>query len=204
VAESSQHTTPSPNPPAGSATALFLDRDGVLIEEVEYLARPEQVRLISGAAAAVRRANDAGLKVVVVSNQSGVARGRFPEAVLPEVHRVISAKLLEEAGAVIDAFYYCPHHPTEGLGSFRIDCECRKPKPGMLLAAANELIIDLSKSWMVGDRLTDLRAGAAAGCRTILVQTGYGRATGITGSDASLNLEAVVPSIAEAVARIGV
>jgi len=181
-----------------------LDRDGVLIEEVEYLARPEQVRLISGAAAAVRRANDAGLKVVVVSNQSGVARGRFPEAVLPEVHRVISAKLLEEAGAVIDAFYYCPHHPTEGLGSFRIDCECRKPKPGMLLAAANELIIDLSKSWMVGDRLTDLRAGAAAGCRTILVQTGYGRATGITGSDASLNLEAVVPSIAEAVARIGV
>lgn len=204
MAESSQHTTPSPNPPAGSATALFLDRDGVLIEEVEYLARPEQVRLISGAAAAVRRANDAGLKVVVVSNQSGVARGRFPEAVLPEVHRVISAKLLEEAGAVIDAFYYCPHHPTEGLGSFRIDCECRKPKPGMLLAAANELIIDLSKSWMVGDRLTDLRAGAAAGCRTILVQTGYGRATGITGSDASLNLEAVVPSIAEAVARIGV
>ena len=204
MAESSQHTTPSPNPPAGSATALFLDRDGVLIEEVEYLARPEQVRLISGAAAAVRRANDAGLKVVVVSNQSGVARGRFPETVLPEVHRVISAKLLEEAGAVIDAFYYCPHHPTEGLGSFRIDCECRKPKPGMLLAAANELIIDLSKSWMVGDRLTDLRAGAAAGCRTILVQTGYGRATGITGSDASLNLEAVVPSIAEAVARIGV
>jgi len=204
VAESSQHTTPSPNPPAGSATALFLDRDGVLIEEVEYLARPEQVRLISGAAMAVRRANDAGLKVVVVSNQSGVARGRFPETVLPEVHRVISAKLLEEAGAVIDAFYYCPHHPTEGLGSFRIDCECRKPKPGMLLAAANELIIDLSKSWMVGDRLTDLRAGAAAGCRTILVQTGYGRATGITGSDASLNLEAVVPSIAEAVARIGV
>jgi len=204
VAESSQHTTPSPNPPAGSATALFLDRDGVLIEEVEYLARPEQVRLISGAAMAVRRANDAGWKVVVVSNQSGVARGRFPEAVLPEVHRVISAKLLEEAGAVIDAFYYCPHHPTEGLGSFRIDCECRKPKPGMLLAAANELIIDLSKSWMVGDRLTDLRAGAAAGCRTILVQTGYGRATGITGSDASLNLEAVVPSIAEAVARIGV
>lgn len=204
MAESSQHTTPSPNPPAGSATALFLDRDGVLIEEVEYLARPEQVRLISGAAAAVRRANDAGLKVVVVSNQSGVARGRFPEAVLPEVHRVISAKLLEEAGAVIDAFYYCPHHPTEGLGSFRIDCECRKPKPGMLLAAANELIIDLSKSWMVGDRLTDLRAGAAAGCRTILVQTGYGRATGITGSDASLNLEAVVPSIAEAVAWIGV
>lgn len=204
MAESSQHTTPSPNPPAGSATALFLDRDGVLIEEVEYLARPEQVRLISGAAMAVRRANDAGWKVVVVSNQSGVARGRFPEAVLPEVHRVISAKLLEEAGAVIDAFYYCPHHPTEGLGSFRIDCECRKPKPGMLLAAANELIIDLSKSWMVGDRLTDLRAGAAAGCRTILVQTGYGRATGITGSDASLNLEAVVPSIAEAVARIGV
>ena len=192
-------TEPSPNPTAGSATALFLDRDGVLIEEVDYLARPEQVRLIPGSAAAVRRVNDAGWKVVVVSNQSGVARGLFPESALSEIHRAISAQLLAEAGAMIDAFYYCPHHPTEGIGAYRIDCDCRKPKPGMLLRAAAELGIDTSKSWMVGDRLTDLRAGASAGCRTILVRTGYGAGTGIAGPDAELNLAAVVPSIVEAI-----
>lgn len=199
MVETSTRTEPSPNPTAGSATALFLDRDGVLIEEVEYLARPRQVRLIPGAAAAVRLAHDAGWKVVVVSNQSGVARGLFPESALSEIHRVIASELLAEAGAVIDAFYYCPHHPTEGIGPYRIECDCRKPKPGMLLRAAAELGIDPSKSWMVGDRLTDLQAGAATGCRTILVRTGYGSGTGIAGPDADLNLVAVVPSIVEAV-----
>ena len=155
--------------------------------------------MISGAAAAVRRANDAGWKVVVVSNQSGVARGLFPESVLPEIHREISATLLAEAGAVIDAFYYCPHHPTEGVGAYRVECDCRKPWPGMLLKASIELGIDPSKSWMVGDRVTDLQAGAAAGCRTILVCTGYGAGTGIAGPDANLKLVAVVPSVVEAV-----
>jgi len=199
VVEAPTRTEPSPNPTAGSATALFLDRDGVLIEEVEYLARPERVRLISGGAAAVRRANDAGWKVVVVSNQSGVARGLFPESVLPEIHSVISEKLLAEAGAVIDGFYYCPHHPTEGVGAYRIGCDCRKPKPGMLLKASIELGIDPSKSWMIGDRLTDLQAGAVAGCRTILVQTGYGSGTRIFSPDADLSLVAVLPSVVEAV-----
>ena len=199
MVEAPIRTEPSPNPTAGSATALFLDRDGVLIEEVEYLSRPGQVRMIPGAAAVVRRANDIGWKVVVVSNQSGVARGLFPESALPEIHRVIAAKLLAEAGAVIDGFYYCPHHPTEGVGVYRIECACRKPKPGMLLRAAAELGIDPSKSWMVGDRLTDLQAGAAAGCRTILVRTGYGSGTGIAGPDAKLNLVAVLPSVVEAV-----
>ena len=178
---------------------MFLDRDGVLIEEVEYLARPEQIRLIPGAAAAVRRANRAGWRVVVVSNQSGVARGLFPESVLSDIHRTISARLFEEAGAVIDGFYYCPHHPTEGQGGYRMECECRKPKPGMLLRAAGELGIDLAESWMIGDRLTDLQAGAAAGCRTILVRTGYGLSTGLNAPDPILNLVAVVPSIVEAV-----
>ena len=180
------------------APALFLDRDGVLIEEVEYLARLELVKLIPGAAAVVRRANGAGCRVVVVSNQSGVARGLFPESFLADVHREIARQLLDEAGATIDGFNYCPHHPTAGQGSYRIDCDCRKPKPGMLLRAASELGIDLAQSWMIGDRRTDLEAGAAAGCRTILVQTGYGATTGITGPDDQLNLRAVVPSIVEA------
>ena len=184
--------------------ALFLDRDGVLIEEVEYLAKLELVRLIPGAAAVVRRANDAGWRVVVVSNQSGVARGLLPESFLAEVHREIARHLLEEAGAKLDRFYYCPHHPTEGQGVYRIACECRKPKPGMLLQAARELGIDLARSWMIGDRRTDLEAGAAAGCRTILVRTGYGSTTGIIGPDDVLKLGAVVPSIAEAAEFIGV
>ncbi len=178
--------------------ALFLDRDGVLIEEVEYLAELGLVKLIPGAAAAVRRANDAGWRVVVVSNQSGVARGLILESFLADVHREIARQLLDEAGAVIDGFYYCPHHPTEGQGIYRIDCDCRKPKSGMLLRAARELGIDLAQSWMIGDRRTDLEAGAAAGCRTILVRTGYGAATGITDADPELNLQAVVPSIVEA------
>ncbi len=193
------NTEPTPNPHAESGPALFLDRDGVLIEEVEYLARPEQVRLSAGAAAAIRKVNDAGWRVVVVSNQSGVARGLFPESVLPEVHRVIADGLLVEAGASVDRFYYCPHHPTEGQGRYRVECDCRKPKPGMLRKAAAELGIDLARSWMVGDRLTDLQAGAAAGCRTILVRTGYGHSTGIAVPDPRLKLAAVVPSIVEAI-----
>ena len=184
--------------------ALFLDRDGVLIEEVEYLAKLELVKLIPGAAAVVRRANDAGWRVVIVSNQSGVARGLFPESFLAEVHREIARQLLEKTGATVDASYYCPHHPSEGQGVYRIACDCRKPKPGMLLRAAQELGIDLAESWMIGDRRTDLEAGAAAGCRTILVRTGYGEATGITGTDEVIKLKAVVPSIAEAAEFIGI
>ena len=154
--------------------AVFLDRDGTIIEEVNYLASPEQVRLIPGAADAVRAFNEAGVLVVVVTNQAGVARGYFPESRVAEVHEHLSA-LLAEHGAHIDAYYHCPHHPTEGVGEYRVACDCRKPKPGLLLTAARELDIDLSRSWMIGDKACDAEAGAAAGCRTLLVRTGHGR-----------------------------
>jgi len=186
--------------PDAMRPALFLDRDGVLIEEVEYLAHPKQVELIPGAAESVRTANLAGWRVVIVSNQSGVARGLFPETILADIHCRITQQLHEQADAVVDRFYYCPHHLTAGRGHYRIDCDCRKPKPGMLLLAAEELAIDLSRSWMIGDRHTDLQAGRAAGCRTILVRTGYGASAGIVAADQRLNLVAVVPSIVEAVA----
>lgn len=156
-----------------SREAVFLDRDGTLIEEVNYLSAPEQVRLISGAAEAVRQLNAAGVLVVVVTNQAGVARGIFPESRISTVHAHLSS-LLAERGARIDAFYYCPHHPTAGAGAYRIACECRKPKPGLLLLAARELDIDLARSWMIGDKLCDADAGRAAGCRTMLVRTGHG------------------------------
>ncbi len=153
--------------------AVFLDRDGTLIEEVNYLSRVEQVRLLPGAAEAVRRVNEAGVRVVVVTNQAGVARGYFPEDRVAEVHAHLSA-VLGERGARIDTYYYCPHHAESGVGAYKVDCDCRKPKPGMLRTAARELGLDLSRSWMIGDKVCDLKAGAAAGCRTVLVKTGYG------------------------------
>lgn len=155
--------------------ALFLDRDGVVIDDTQYVGRVDQIRWIPGSAEAVRRANDAGFAVVVVSNQSGVARGLFGEAEVEIIHRHIRDHFLAEAGATFDRFYYCPHHETEGGERYRIDCDCRKPKPGMLLRAARELDLDLNRSWLVGDRLSDMQAGIAAGCRTILVRTGYGK-----------------------------
>ncbi|MCU0704236.1 MAG: HAD family hydrolase [Fimbriiglobus sp.] len=182
--------------------AVFLDRDGVLIVEAEYLADPAGVQLIPGAAAAVRRLNDAGRPVVVVTNQSGVARGYFPESRVVEIHHRISELLLAEAGARIDRFDYSPFHPTEGVGEYRRDSDCRKPKPGMLLRSAATLGLDLAASWMVGDRWSDLEAGATAGCQTILVRTGYGAACDVVAPDESLRLAAVVPSIAEAVGVI--
>ncbi len=154
--------------------AVFLDRDGTLIEEVNYLSAPEQVRLIPGAAEAVRRINELGVLVVIVTNQAGVARGYFPESRVAEVHAHLST-LLAEHGARIDAYFHCPHHPTEGIGAYRVACACRKPKPGLLLTAAREMSIDLPRSWMIGDKLCDAAAGKSAGCRTLLVRTGHGR-----------------------------
>lgn len=153
--------------------AVFLDRDGVLIEEIGYLSDPSQVRLIPGACAAVARLNRLGVPVVVVTNQAGVARGRFPEENVHAVHRHLD-ELLARDGARIDRWYYCPHHPTAGVGPYRVHCACRKPSPGMLLTAARELDLDRVASVLIGDKLSDLEAGAAAGCATILVRTGYG------------------------------
>jgi D-glycero-D-manno-heptose 1,7-bisphosphate phosphatase len=178
--------------------AVFLDRDGTLIEEVNYLSRAEQVQLIPGAADAVRRVNEAGARVVVVTNQAGVARGYFPEGRVAEVHAHLSA-MLSEHGAKVDAFYHCPHHATEGVGEFRVDCDCRKPKPGMLLAAARDLGLDLSRSWMIGDKVCDLRAGAAVGCRTVLVRTGYGAGVTEPLTAGELRLAGVVADLPAAI-----
>ncbi|MHC4944347.1 MAG: D-glycero-beta-D-manno-heptose 1,7-bisphosphate 7-phosphatase [Planctomycetota bacterium] len=153
--------------------AVFLDRDGVIIEEKDYLSEPSQVSLLSGAAKAIARVNSATIPVVVITNQSGVARGFFPESRIPEIHARLDA-LLAEQGARIDAYYYCPHHPTKGDLPYLKKCDCRKPEPGLLYMAAEELDLDLEQSFMIGDKPSDLQAGARAGCRSILVKTGYG------------------------------
>jgi D-glycero-D-manno-heptose 1,7-bisphosphate phosphatase len=150
--------------------AVFLDRDGTINEECDYLFRSEDCRFIPGAAEAIRRLNAAGFQVIVVTNQSGVARGFYGVDDIVSLHAWITEQLAA-AGARIDAWYYCPHHPEYGGDN---DCNCRKPFPGMLLQAAAEHGIDLASSWMVGDKVADIEAGIAAGCRPLLVRTGYG------------------------------
>jgi D-glycero-D-manno-heptose 1,7-bisphosphate phosphatase len=152
--------------------AVFIDRDGTINEEKEYLFRRDDFVFIPGAPQAIRLLNDAGFLVIVVTNQSGVARGYYTEEDVHQLHRHIAADL-EQFGARVDAWFYCPHHPA-GRGSYALPCRCRKPLPGMLLEAAGRFAIDLESSIMIGDKLVDVEAGAAAGCRSILVRTGYG------------------------------
>ncbi len=152
--------------------AVFVDRDGTINMEKDYLYRVEDFEFIPGAPQALRLLNEAGFLVVVVTNQSGVARGYFTEEDVDTLHRHIAAELTK-TGARVDAWYYCPHHPS-GRGSYSLSCRCRKPLPGMLMEAAHHHHIDLASSFMIGDKLADVEAGIAAGCRTILVRTGYG------------------------------
>ena len=183
--------------------AIFLDRDGVIIEDVNYLASPTQVRLIAGSADAIAELNRAGWPVVVVTNQSGVARGMFTLEGVHAVHRHLSDQLAGY-GAKIEAYYFCPHYPTAEVPAYRTECSCRKPKPGMLRQAAAELGLDLARSWMIGDRESDLAAGAAAGASTILVRTGHGAGTDITTLDrTALTLQLVAKNLADAVAKCG-
>lgn len=159
---------------ASGRPAVFLDRDGTLIEEVGYLERIERLEFFPYSVDAVRLLNRINFAVVVVTNQAGVARGMFDEAFVNEVHRRI-ASVLEAGGAHVDGFYYCPHHPEGSVAEYRRACECRKPQPGLLSKAATELRLDLTRSIVVGDRWHDLEAGAAVEARGVLVRTGYGR-----------------------------
>lgn len=155
-------------------TAVFLDRDGTLNEEVGYLSRLDQLRVFPEAAQAVRLINRSGMLAVVITNQSGVARGHFDEALVESVHARIN-EILAESDARIDRFYYCPHHPAEGNSPYVKVCSCRKPEPGLLRLAAEELDINLARSYMIGDTPKDIEAANRAGARGVLVRTGYGR-----------------------------
>lgn len=153
--------------------ALFIDRDGTLTEEVGYVNHPKRLRLLPRSAQAIRRLNESGIAAVVVTNQAGVARGYFSEEVLAAVNTVLVARLKEE-GAYLDGIYVCIHHPTEGEPPYRVVCDCRKPKPGLLQRAAADHGLDLSRSTLVGDKPSDLLAARAVGARGVLVLTGYG------------------------------
>ena len=154
--------------------AVFLDRDGTINEQMGYINHITRFHLLPGVGAAIRSLNQAGLPVAVVTNQSGLARGYFPESLLDEVHEKMRRQLALE-GARIDGLYICPHHPEAKEERFRLACNCRKPKTGLLEQAAAEMGLDLARSYVVGDRWSDLRCGAAVGATTVLVLTGYGR-----------------------------
>lgn len=154
-----------------SHPAVFLDRDGTINREVDYLSDPSQLDLLPGAAQAIARLQRGGFAIVVITNQSGIARGRLTEGDLDKIHGRLR-ELLAEEGATLDGIYYCPHHPTEGPAPYRRVCECRKPAPGMLEDAVRDLELDVSRSFAVGDAPRDLRAAAQLGIPGILVESG--------------------------------
>ena len=153
--------------------AVFIDRDGTLTEEVGYVNHPRRIRLLPRSAEAIRRLNAAGVAAVVATNQAGLARGYFSAEVLKAVNDEMLRQLKEE-GARLDGVYVCTHHPTEGAPPYRTDCDCRKPKAGLLERAARELGLELAASTMIGDKPSDLDCGRAVGAQGVLVLTGYG------------------------------
>jgi len=153
--------------------AVFMDRDGTLSHEVGYVNHVSRFRLYPWAVDAVRLANRSGFLAVVVTNQAGVARGYFPEAVIHEVHASLTASMAA-GDARLDGVYFCPHHPSAGEPPYRRDCDCRKPKPGLVERAVADLDIDLPRSFVIGDRLGDLELAWRVGARGVLVKSGYG------------------------------
>jgi len=180
--------------------AVFLDRDGTLIEEVGYLDRVERVRLFPWSVAAIRALNDANIPVVLITNQSGVARGFFTEAVVDEVHRHIG-KLLAAGGARLDAYYYCTHHRDGKIAQYAFACDCRKPGRGLVDRAARDLNVDAARSFTVGDRWLDVALARNIGGRGILVRTGYGADEERRAPD-GLAADAVVNNLVEAASWI--
>ncbi len=155
-----------------NSRAVFLDKDGTLVEDLPYNVNPERIALTPGALDGLARLHRAGYRLVVVTNQSGVARGYFGEDALFPVERRVR-ELLARAGILLAGFYYCPHHPDGIIPRYATECDCRKPAPGLILNAALRHGIDLAQSWMVGDILNDIEAGRRAGCRTILLNNGH-------------------------------
>lgn len=152
--------------------AIFIDKDGTLIHDIPYNVDPALLRFNDGAVEALNIFHHMGYALIVISNQSGIARGFFSENDLHKLRRDLTEKL-KTHGVELDAFLFCPHHPDGAVAPYNIECDCRKPRPGMILQAARLYDIDLSRSWMIGDILNDVEAGNRAGCKTILLNNGH-------------------------------
>ena len=180
-----------------STPAVFLDRDGTLIEDVGYVDRLDRLRFYPWSIEAVRLLRRAGYAVVVVTNQAGVARGMVPEQVVHDVCELIQ-RTLAQAGERLDGHYYCPHLPDAPVETYRRRCSCHKPQPGMLRQAASDLDLDLEQSIVVGDRWTDVEMARAVGAKGVLVRTGYGVSQEAS-PPAHAAADAIVPHLLEAV-----
>lgn len=152
---------------------IFLDRDGTINKEVDYLYKVDDFEFIEGADKAIKIFNDLEYLVIVVTNQSGIARNYYTEDDLKNLHIYLD-KLLEQNSAKIDAYYYCPHHPTKGLGKYKIKCLCRKPELGMFLQAKKDFNIDFENSIIIGDKISDVESGLRLGMKSILLRSGHG------------------------------
>jgi D-glycero-D-manno-heptose 1,7-bisphosphate phosphatase len=164
--------------------AIFLDRDGVIVVDAHLITRAEQISLIPGVPGALNKLNRAGFLLIVVSNQPVVARGLLSEEGVVALNDEIDRRIVKSGGRAFDGFYFCPHHPNATLPQYRQACACRKPRPGLIVQAAKDHMIDLSMSFMVGDRVSDIIAGQRAGCRTILVHSGQHAEAPIESPDA--------------------
>jgi D-glycero-D-manno-heptose 1,7-bisphosphate phosphatase len=180
--------------------AVFLDRDGTLIEEVGYLDRIDRLRLFPETVDALRLLQRAGLRLIVATNQSGIAQGLFTERFVHDLHGHLTG-LLAQGGVRLDGIYMCPHHPEAKLSAYRASCDCRKPSSGLVQQAARDLDIDLTQSYMVGDRWRDLLSGQSVGTAGVMVRTGYGE-TESTSPPAGAAADAVVDNLAAAASWI--
>ena len=178
--------------------AVFLDRDGTMIHEVGYLSRREDLRWFSWTIDAIRLLNRAGFAVCVTTNQGGIGLGFYEEQFVLDLHKEMSATVAA-AGGRIDGWYYCPHYPTAVIERLRMDCDCRKPKPGMIRRAASELPLDLSRSYVVGDKFADVALAKAVGAKGVLVKTGHGEAQIQYHDGAIPDVSFVAPTLLEAV-----
>lgn len=170
--------------------AVFLDRDGVLIADTGLITKVEDVHILDNVPEALWRLRTTGFRLIVISNQAVVARGLMSEEEVAKLQEEIGHLLVDAGAPPLDGFFFCPHHPRATVMSYRMVCECRKPRPGLLLRAAHEIGIDLLQSFMVGDRITDVIAGTRAGCRTVLLETGAHRAAAIE-TDEPIDFSAV-------------
>jgi|SRR5215831_4429569 len=181
--------------------AVFIDRDGTLNEDIGYVSKPDELVLYPWAAQAVRLVNASGFLAVVITNQSGIARGMYTEEMLAEIHSRMIEELAHK-GARIDAVYYCPHHPDVGSQRYRLKCDCRKPHPGLLKTAAREHNLDLSRSFVIGDKAGDIKLAENSGAHGALVLTGYGRETLAHPERWPCSPEIVAGTVLDAVRRI--
>ena len=157
-----------------SNKAVFIDRDGTINEDMGYINHIDRFVLFPKSIEAIKLINNSGFKAVIVTNQSGVARGYFPESLINKIHNKLE-EILKQNGAYIDAIYYCPHHPNGLIEKYKIECDCRKPKPGMLFRASKDLDINLKQSFTIGDKISDINLAFRVGAKGILVKTGYGK-----------------------------